>query len=100
MTPTHVDAAEDQIAACDIVLTQFEVPPQTVARAMVLGRIPEREDVVCTNCKTYVRMKEHDDWLTMRDVQLIRFLNRARRRLLFGSRYYTALHDAAMRWVG
>ena len=38
LSPAHVDAAEDLIAAADIVMTQFEVPPETVARAMELGR--------------------------------------------------------------
>ena len=38
MTPGHVDAAEDLIAGSDIVMTQFEVPLETVARAMELGR--------------------------------------------------------------
>jgi len=38
MTPEHVDRAEDLIATSDIVLTQFELAPETVARAMQLGR--------------------------------------------------------------
>lgn len=38
MRPEHVDRAEKLIAQSDIVLTQFEVPPETVARAMELGR--------------------------------------------------------------
>ncbi len=38
MKPEHVDRAEDAIAKADIVLTQFEVPVDTVARAMELGR--------------------------------------------------------------
>jgi ribokinase len=38
MTPAYVDAAEDLIAQCDIVMTQFEVPSETVARALELGR--------------------------------------------------------------
>ena len=38
MRPEHVDKAEDVIANCDIVLSQFEVPLGTVARAMELGR--------------------------------------------------------------
>jgi ribokinase len=38
LTPAHVDAAEDLIAASDIVMTQYEVPTETVARAMALGR--------------------------------------------------------------
>ncbi len=38
MKPKHVDKAEDVIAKADIVLTQFEVPFDTVARAMELGR--------------------------------------------------------------
>ena len=38
MRPGHVDKAEDVIAGSDIVLTQFEVPFDTVARAMELGR--------------------------------------------------------------
>jgi ribokinase len=38
MRPEHVDKAEDVIAKSDIVLTQFEVPFETVARAMELGR--------------------------------------------------------------
>ena len=38
MRPEHVDRAEDIIAQSDIVLTQFEVPLDTVARAMELGR--------------------------------------------------------------
>ena len=39
LTPDHVDAAEDLIAQSDIVLTQFEIPPETVARTMALGSI-------------------------------------------------------------
>ena len=38
LSPAHVDAAEGLIAAADIVMTQFEVPPETVVRAMELGR--------------------------------------------------------------
>ena len=38
MTPAHVDAAEHLIVESDIVLTQCEVPLETVARAMQLGR--------------------------------------------------------------
>ena len=38
MRPEHVDRAEDIIAQSDIVLTQFEVPLDTVAKAMELGR--------------------------------------------------------------
>ena len=38
MRPEHVDKAEEIIAASDIVLTQFEVPFDTVSRAMELGR--------------------------------------------------------------
>lgn len=38
MRPEHVDKAEDVIAKSDIVLTQFEVPLEAVARAMELGR--------------------------------------------------------------
>ena len=38
MTPEHVDAAEDLIARSDIVMSQFEVPLATMARAMELGR--------------------------------------------------------------
>ena len=38
MRPEHVDKAEDIIFRSDIVLTQFEVPLDTVTRAMELGR--------------------------------------------------------------
>lgn len=38
MRPEHVDRAEDAIAGSDVVLTQFEVPLNAVARAMELGR--------------------------------------------------------------
>lgn len=38
MRPDHVDAAEDLIARSDIVMTQFEVPLETMSRAMELGR--------------------------------------------------------------
>lgn len=38
LTPRDVDAAEELIAGSDIVMTQFEVLPETVARAMELGR--------------------------------------------------------------
>ena len=38
MRPEHVDAAEAIIAQSDIVMTQFEVPLETMARAMQLGR--------------------------------------------------------------
>ena len=38
MRPEHVDAAEALIAQSDIVMTQFEVPLETMARAMQLGR--------------------------------------------------------------
>jgi ribokinase len=34
----HVDAAEAIIAQSDIVMAQFEVPPEVIARAMALGR--------------------------------------------------------------
>ena len=38
MRPDDVDAAEGLIAQSDIVMTQFEVPIETAARAMALGR--------------------------------------------------------------
>jgi ribokinase len=38
MRPEFVDDAEDQIAHSDIVLTQFETPPNVVLRALELGR--------------------------------------------------------------
>ncbi len=38
LRPQHVDLAEETIAHCDIVMTQFEVPLETAARAMELGR--------------------------------------------------------------
>ena len=38
MRPEHVDRAEEVIAKSDVVLTQFEVPLDAVARAMELGR--------------------------------------------------------------
>ena len=38
MQPEHVDAVEEQIASSDILLTQYEVPPAVVRRALELGR--------------------------------------------------------------
>ena len=38
MRPEHVEAAEQQIAACDIVLTQYEVPLEVVHRTLEIGR--------------------------------------------------------------
>ena len=38
MRPEHVEAAEEQIASSDIVLTQYEVPALVVRRALELGR--------------------------------------------------------------
>jgi ribokinase len=38
LRPEHVDRAEDVIAKSDIILTQFEIPTDSVARAMQLGR--------------------------------------------------------------
>jgi ribokinase len=38
MRPEHVDAAESLIAECDVVMTQYEVPFESVFRAMELGR--------------------------------------------------------------
>ncbi len=38
MRPEHVEAAEDLIAQSDIVLTQYEVRPEVVLRALQLGR--------------------------------------------------------------
>ena len=38
MRPDHVDQAEDAIARSAVVMTQFEVPLETMARAMELGR--------------------------------------------------------------
>ncbi len=38
MTPGHVEAAGPHIAASNIIMAQFEIPEETVARAMVLGR--------------------------------------------------------------
>jgi ribokinase len=37
MRPEHVDAAESLIAESDVVMTQYEVPFESVARAMKLG---------------------------------------------------------------
>ncbi len=38
MRPDHVDLAGDAIAHSDVVMTQFEIPLETMARAMELGR--------------------------------------------------------------
>jgi ribokinase len=38
LTAAHVDAAEALIASSDILLCQLEIPDETVARAMALGR--------------------------------------------------------------
>ena len=38
MTPGHVQACEPLIADCDILMTQFELPPETVAAALALGK--------------------------------------------------------------
>jgi ribokinase len=38
MTPAHVEAAEPIIARSDIVMAQFEVPSETISRALELGR--------------------------------------------------------------
>ena len=38
MRPEHVAAAEDLIAASDVVMTQFEVPLEAMQQAMELGR--------------------------------------------------------------
>jgi ribokinase len=38
LRPELVDLAEETIAQCNIVMTQFEVPVETAARAMELGR--------------------------------------------------------------
>jgi ribokinase len=37
LTPAHVDATEAIIAQSDIVMAQFEVPPEAIIRAMQLG---------------------------------------------------------------
>ncbi len=37
LTPERVAAAEDAIAASDVTMTQFEAPPESVARALQLG---------------------------------------------------------------
>ena len=37
-SPAHVEAASAQIAVSDVVMTQFEVPPDAVARTLQLGR--------------------------------------------------------------
>lgn len=72
-----------------------------LARAMVLGRNKEREDIVCTHCIRFKQMKKHNDWLTMHEVLLLRFLGRARRwYLTCSSRHYTTIHNAVMRLIG
>jgi ribokinase len=38
MTPAHVEAAGEIIARSNIIMAQFEVPSETLARAMELGR--------------------------------------------------------------
>jgi ribokinase len=38
MRPEHVELAEERIRGADVVMTQFEVPLETVDRAMDLGR--------------------------------------------------------------
>ena len=69
-----------------------------LAREMVLGQSEEREDIVCSHCKRFKHMKEHDDWLTMREVNFLRLLSRTRRFLFCGYWYYITLHKAAL-WL-
>ena len=38
MTPQHVEDCAAQIGECDILMTQFEVPPPAVATALALGK--------------------------------------------------------------
>ncbi len=38
LTPQHVRECSPLIAACDILMTQFEAPPETVAAALSLGK--------------------------------------------------------------
>jgi len=45
MQPEHVDAAAEEIASSDIVLTQYEVPPVVVQRALQLGREHGRQTI-------------------------------------------------------
>jgi MoaA/NifB/PqqE/SkfB family radical SAM enzyme len=71
-----------------------------LAREMVLGRRKEREDIVCTHCNRFKRMKAHNDWLTVREVMLLRLLIRARRYITCSSRHYAALHNAVVRFMG
>jgi hypothetical protein len=33
------------------------------ARAMLLGRAPPREDIPCTKCHMYLKMRKHGRWL-------------------------------------
>ncbi len=38
LSPRHVRACAAEIAECDILMTQFEAPPETVAAALALGK--------------------------------------------------------------
>ena len=44
MRPEHVDAAESLIAQSHVVITQYEVPEETVARALELGHKTRQTD--------------------------------------------------------
>ena len=71
-----------------------------LAREMVLGRQKEREDIVCTNCNRFKWMKAQNDWLTMREVMLLRLLIQIRRYITCSSRHYATLHNAVVRFFG
>jgi hypothetical protein len=71
-----------------------------LAREMVLGRRKEREDIICTHCNRFKWMKKHSDWLTMREVMLLRFFGRARRSYIAcGPQHYAKLRNAVMRLI-
>jgi hypothetical protein len=69
------------------------------ARAMVIGRGEERDDIPCSHCHRFRWMKTHDQWLSPSRVSTLRLMMRARRFLTPGNRYYTLLNRAALRFL-
>lgn len=69
------------------------------ARAMVLGRGEERDDIPCAHCRKFLWMKTHH-WLSIHKVHAMLLMIRARRFLPVRSKHYARLHKVVLRFMG
>lgn len=68
------------------------------ARQMLLGKKEAREDIPCSSCIRYEEMKRYGSFLSMRDVFLIRWLERVRKGFPLATRLGIRFYPYVIKW--